>query len=53
MPGKSQNYQKLVKDASNIASCYGSHIDVSVKQIDLGWRGHKINIKFYKDMLNL
>ena len=38
MPGKSQNYQKLVKDASNIASFYGSHIDgiVCVKQIGLG-----------------
>ena len=30
--------QKLVKDASNLASFYGSHIDVivCVKQIDLG-----------------
>ena len=39
MPGKSyQNYQKLVKDASKIASFYGSHIDgiVCVEQIDLG-----------------
>ena len=37
MPGKSyQNYQKLVKDASKIASFYGSHIDgiVCVKQMD-------------------
>ena len=37
MPGKSQNYQKLVKYASNLASFYDSHIDgiVPVKQIDL------------------
>ena len=36
MSGKSYNYQKLVKDASNLASFYGSHIDgiVCVKQID-------------------
>ena len=42
MPGKSQNYQKLVKDASNLASFYGSQIDgiVYVKQIDLGSLGH-------------
>ena len=35
MPGKSLNYQKLVKDASNVASFHGSHIDgiISVKQI--------------------
>ena len=37
LPGKKLNYQKLVKDASNIASFYGSHIDgiVCMKQIDL------------------
>ena len=27
MPGKSYNYQKLVKDAWNIASFYGSQVD--------------------------
>ena len=34
---KKLNYQKLVKDASNLASFYGSHIDeiVCVKQIGL------------------
>jgi hypothetical protein len=38
IPGKSYNYQKLVKDASNLASFYGSHIDgvVCLKQIGLG-----------------
>ena len=38
MPGKSYKYQKLVKDASNIAIFYGSHIDgiVCVKQMDMG-----------------
>ena len=39
MPGKSQNYQKLVKDASNLASFYGSHIDgivCVIQQIGLG-----------------
>ena len=35
---KKLNYQKLVKDASNLASFYGSHIDeiVCVKKIDFG-----------------
>ena len=38
MTGKSSNYQKLVRDASNLASFYGSHIDgmVCVKQIGSG-----------------
>ena len=35
---KKLNYQKLVKDASNLASVYGSDVVglVCVKQIDLG-----------------
>ena len=43
---KKLNYQKLVKDASNLASFYGSHIDgmVCVKQIDLG---SKRTLKIY------
>ena len=38
MPGKRLNYQKLVRDASNLASFYCSYIDgiVCVKQIGLG-----------------
>jgi hypothetical protein len=36
--GRLKNYQKLVKDASNLASFYGSQIDrsICVKQIGLG-----------------
>ena len=49
---KKLNYQKLVKDASNLASFYGSHIDgmVCVKQIDL--RSARTS-KFYKNELTL
>ena len=38
MPGRSKNYKKLVKGASNLASFYVSHIDriVYVRQIGLG-----------------
>ena len=38
MPRKSKNYQKLLKNATNLVYFYCSHIDgiVCVKQIDLG-----------------
>jgi hypothetical protein len=38
MPKKSYNYQKLLKDASNLASFYNSNIDgiVFIKQIGVG-----------------
>ena len=56
MPGKSYKYQKLVKDASNIAIFYGSHIDgiVCEEQIDLRvGKDIKEILKFYKNELRL
>ena len=52
MPGKCWNYQKLEKDASNLAYFYGSHIDwiICVKQIG---KDIKDVLKFYKNELRL
>ena len=55
MPGRSKNYKNLLKDASNLASFYGSHIGGIVCETDgLGF-GKDIRkiLKFYKNELRL
>ena len=57
MPGKGENYRKLVENGSNLASFYGSRIDgiVCVKQIGLGLANKDIKeiLKFHKNELKL